>query len=295
MEVFDMFTSPDDEPLKEYFVLPLAMGGTSGLPEWMSFYCYVRHFSNVLFPKYIVLTGGVASLAYELAKRLPMKYESPVRKLVMEKGRVVGVQLEKNGSVKKADHVIVATTPNAAALLMPEEMEEQRRFLESVTYVQSPMPIFFLDRPLNRNIWCYFNAPRLRKTYGYAIDAFAKAPEMVPSGKSVLVGFGIDPMTLDLMDKPDDVIIKKAKEDFETMVPGISNWIEDVKIHRHKFINALYPCGSHRAVLDFLESSKKLRGVSFVSSVLCGEAMEAAMVSAAAAVRRVCGWGGVIA
>ncbi|MBI5118231.1 FAD-dependent oxidoreductase [Candidatus Poribacteria bacterium] len=294
MEVFDGFTSPHDRPMKDFLVTVISMGGTSGLPEWMSYYCYMRHFSNIFFPNYITLTGGIASLAYEMAKHLSVRYETPVRKLVTEKGRVVGVQLESNGSVKKAGHVIVATTPPAAAPMMPEEMEEQRRFLESVTYVQSPMPIFFLDRPLDRNIWCYFNDPKLRKTYGYAIDELSKAPEMIPSGKSVLVGFGIDPLTLDLMDKPDDVVLKKAKEDIELMIPGSSKWIEDARVHRHKFVNALYPPGAHRSVLDFLEGAKTLRGVSFVSSVLCGEAIEAAMVSAAAAVRRVCGWGGVL-
>jgi protoporphyrinogen oxidase len=294
IEAFEAFPSPYDEPLKDYFVSLLCMGGTSGSPEWMSFYRYMTIFIDVLYMKYIPLTRGVASLTDELAKHLPVEYETPARKLVMEKGRVVGVQLENDGSIRKAGHVIVATTPPAAAPLMPEELEEQRRFLESVTYVKSPMPVFFLDRPLDKNIWCYFNDPKLRKTYGYAVDQFRKVPEMVPSGKSILAGFGIDPMSLDLMDKPDDVVMKKALEDFELMVPGITNMIEEARIWRHGFVNALYPPGAFRAVLDFKESAEKLRGVSFVSSVLCGEAMEAAMVSAAAAVRRVCGWGGIV-
>ena len=294
IEASEAFTSPHDGPLKDYFVGLLSMGGTSGSPEFMSFYRYMTLFQDVIGKKYIPLTGGVASLTDEIAKHLPVEYETPVRKLVMEKGRVVGVELENDGSVRKAGHVIVATTPPAAAPLMPEELEEQRRFLESVTYVKSPMPVFFLDRPLDKSLWCYFNDPTSRRTYGYAVDQSRKCPEMVPSGKSILSGFGIDPMTLELMDKPDDVVLKKAFEDFELMVPGITNMVEEVKIWRHNFVNALYPCGAFRAILDFLEGAKKLRGVSFVSSVLGGEAMEAAMVSAAAAVKRVCGWGGIV-
>jgi len=226
-EVLEEFSSPSDRSLRDFFVTVLSMGASSGLPEWMSLYCYVKNFRNVLFPGYVTLTGGIASLALELAKHVPVRYESPVRTLVFEKGGIVGVQLEKDGSVKKAAHVIVATTPPAAAALMPEEMAEQRRFLESVTYVKSAMPIFFLDRALDRNIWCYFNDPRLRKTYGYVIDALSKAPEMIPSGKSALVGFGIHPMSEELMGKPDDVVLKKAREDFELMIPGFSNWIEE--------------------------------------------------------------------
>jgi hypothetical protein len=43
---------------------------------------------------------------------------------------------------------------------------------------------------------------------------------------------------------------------------------------------------------DFREQAERLKGVSFSSSVLCGTSMEAAMASAAAAVKRVCAWGG---
>lgn len=60
---------------------------------------------------------------------------------------------------------------------------------------------------------------------------------------------------------------------------------------RHAFVNAVYPPGSYRQVLDFQERAKHLRGVSFASSALGGMSMEAAIRSAAAAVRRVCAWG----
>lgn len=292
-EVFDEFASRFDGPLRDYFVSVLSMGGTSGRPEWLSFYHYVKIFRNMMLSKHIVLTGGIASLALELAKCVPVQYETPVRRLVTDKGAVVGVQLEKDGSVRRASHVIVATTPPAAAPLMPEELAEQRRFLESVTYAQFAMPVFFLDRPLNKDIWCYFNDPGLKRTYGYALDQRSKAPAMFPSGKSALTGFGIYPMSVDLMDMPDDVVLKKAQEDIELMIPGFSAWIEDAKVHRHAFVNAIYPPGAYRSVLDFKEQAQKLRGVSFVSSVLGGEAMESAMTSAAAAVKRVCSWGGI--
>ena len=53
-----------------------------------------------------------------------------------------------------------------------------------------------------------------------------------------------------------------------------------------------YPPGSYRKVLDFKEKAKDLKGVSFVSDIFGGCFMEAAMVSANEAVKRVCGWGG---
>jgi len=294
MEVLEAFTSRFDGPLRDYFVTVLSMGGTSALPEWMSFYHFVKLFRNVMLAGHLGLTGGVASLAEELAKQLPVQYETPARRLVMDAGRVVGVQLESDGSIKKAGHVVVAVTPPAAASLMPDEMEDQRRFFESVLYASFPMPIFFLDRPLNGDIWCYFNDPGIKRAFVFAIDQHSKVPEMSPSGKSVLTGWAVNPTSLDLLEETDDVIIKKAQEDIELMIPGFSRFIEEVQVYRHQFVNALYPPGAYRCVLDFLEGARKLRGVSFVSSVIGGTTMEAAMVSAADAVKRVCGWGGTV-
>jgi protoporphyrinogen oxidase len=115
---------------------------------------------------------------------------------------------------------------------------------------------------------------------------------MSPSGKAVLTAWSGHPMTLDLMDLPDDEIIDRAREDLEFIVPGFSDWIEETAMVRHSFGIARYPVGAYRRVLDFLEQAKRLEGVSFVSDLFGGCYMEAAMGTAADAVRRVCGWGG---
>lgn len=125
-----------------------------------------------------------------------------------------------------------------------------------------------------------------------AVDERAKIPEMCPSGKAVLTGWSGHPMTLDLIDRPDDEIIGKAKEDIELMIPGFSGWIEDATVFRHPYATARYPLGSYRRILDFHDKANQLKGISFVSDLFGGNTMEGAMVSAAAAVRRVCQWGG---
>ncbi len=99
-------------------------------------------------------------------------------------------------------------------------------------------------------------------------------------------------MTLDLIDQPDDRIISKAREDIELMIPGFSNCIEEALVFRHPYGVARYPTGSYRRVLDFKQQAEKLKGVTFVSDLFGGSYMEPAMSSAAAAVSRVCGWGG---
>ncbi len=294
VEALDFWKAPSDQALRDYLVTTISMADNQGLPEYLSLYHFIHLFRISTFTDFIAMTRGVSSLAEELAKILPVQYESPVRQLVAEKGRVIGVQMESDGSVRKAGHVIVAVTPPAAARLMPEELEEQRSFFDSVTYSPFPMPVFFLDRPLRRDVWCYFSDLALRKTFMFALDETSKIPEMVPSGKSIITGWSGHPMTLDLIDQPDDEIIEKARNDIELMIPGFSGYIEEATVFRHPYGVARYPTGSYRAVLDFIEGAKQLKGVSFVSDLFGGSYMEPAMSSAKEAVNRVCAWGGTV-
>jgi protoporphyrinogen oxidase len=225
-----------------------------------------------------------------MARRLPVRYEEPVRQLVMEKGRVSGVQMERDGSVRRASHTVVAVPPPSAALLLPEELDPERRFFESIPESAMVMPIFFLSRRLRRDVWCYFTDPALRRVFLFALDGHNKIPGMCPSGKSVLTLWPGEEMTPELMSKPDGEILRGAEEDLEVMIPGISRDIEDAALIRHSYVMASCSVGHHRRVLDFRRRAGALEGVSFVGDVF-GIGMEGAMASAADAVRRICGDG----
>jgi protoporphyrinogen oxidase len=228
-----------------------------------------------------------------MARSLPVRCDSPVRQLVVEKGRVVGVQMEEDGSVSKAGHVIVAAAAPSVGRMLPDELAEQRDFFESVTQAPLPMPVFFLDRPVKKDVWAYFNQPTVKKKFSFAVDGSVKCPEMVPSGKAVVSAWSCYPNTLDLVGRSDEEITKKALEDLESVIPGITGWVEEARVFWHKEAGmGHYPTGSYRRVLDFKEKAEDLRGVSFVGDIFGGCFMEAAMVSAAEAVKRVCGWGG---
>jgi len=292
MECLDLFPGPSGRSLRDFLVMPLSLASNDGWPEYLNAYHLLHLFRIDTFTKFVGLTRGVASLAEELANLLPVQFETPVRQLVVENGRTVGVQLEGDGAVRKAGHMIVAVTPRAAVRLLPDELADQRGFFDSVTYAPIVVPVFFLDRPIGKDVWCYFYDPGLRPTFSWAIDGAAKLPEMVPSGRSILAGFSAHPLTLDLIDQSDDAILKQAQQDMELMLPGFSQWIEDTAVVRHPYGVARYPTGSYRRVLDFKRGAETLRGVSFVSDLFGGCYMEPAMRSAAHAVSRVCQWGG---
>jgi len=289
----DIWPSPSDAPLRDYILTTMGVAEAGGMPDWMSLYHFVHTLRITMFSSFFGLAGGVASLAEALASKLPVQYEAPVRRLVVEKGRVVGVEMEENGSLKKAAHVVVAVTPPAAARLMPPELETQRRFFESVVYTPKPMPVFFLDRALRSDVWCYFSDPALRRPFLFALDAHSKVPDMCPSGKSALTVWSGYPMTAKLMLLTDEQILRQAQEELELMIPGVARYIEDTALVRHPYEMAQFPVGSYRRVLDFQKQARELEGVSFVSDVFGAFAMEGAAASAAAAVSRVCQWGGV--
>jgi hypothetical protein len=64
--------------------------------------------------------------------------------------------------------------------------------------------------------------------------------------------------------------------------------IEEETVFRISFAAERYPAGADRQVLDFVALARRMKAVSFVSSI------ESSLVSAAEAVSRVCGWGGTI-
>ena len=292
LEIADFFKKPSEQKLRD-LVTAIALASNMSEPEWMSLYHFIQLLRIDMFTKYSVLSGGTASLADEMARNLPVLCDSPVRQLVMERGRVVGVQMEEDGSVRKAGHVIVAAAAPSVGRMLPDELAEQREFFESVVQAPLPMPVFFLDRPLKRDVWAYFNEPTVKRTFSFAVDGSVKCPDMVPSGKSVVSAWSCYPNTLGLVDRPDDEITKKALEDLELILPGLPGWVEEARVFWHKEAGmGHYPPGSYRRVLDFKEKARHLKGVSFVSDIFGGCFMEAAMVSAAEAVKRVCGWGG---
>jgi protoporphyrinogen oxidase len=206
--------------------------------------------------------------------------------VIWEGSRVSGVELE-DGSACKADHVIVATTPDAAARILPDEMEEQRGFLASFPRTPIPLPIFFLDRPLDPEVCFYFGDSSEDRSFNMAVDQTARVPDMVPSGKAIVSAWAAYPKTEELIARADDRLIETALEDMEKIFPGFSGWVDDVALVRHGWGNAIYPPGQYQGVIDFRSKAEALRGISFVGSPYGGVHMEAAILTAKHAVNRV--------
>jgi len=275
-----------DDGYLDYVVRPICLGETVAYPEHSSLYHYIHQLRLTLYTRFVALASGVASLTDALARRIAVRYEAPARRVLWEGGRASGVERE-DGTACRADHVIVATTPERAARILPDELKEQREFLASFPGTPLPLPVFFLDRPLDPEVCFYFGNPADDRDFNLAVDQTARVPEMVPSEKAIVSAWAAYPKTIDLMGQPDDVLIQTAADDMDRFIPGFSRWVDDVEVVRHPWANALYPPGQYQAVIDFRNGAETLEGISFVGSPYGGIHMEATLLTAKRAVARV--------
>ncbi len=268
-----------DQRVYEYVVRPVALGECATVPEESNFYQFLNCFRLAAGTTHFTLPGGVAELTDALADRLDVRCGQPVRSLVTEDGRVVGVELD-SGERKRADHVILATTLGSAAEIVPAEFGEIRSFLAEFPHVSNPMVFFFLDCRLSRDIACYMSPAHLDLKYVMAIDHANKAPSMVPSGNSILSAWSLYPMGEDLIDRSDDELIQQAISDLDKFVPSFKDNIKQTRVIRHRWMVARYPPGAHRRIIEFKKRVESVEGLSIVSNDLDGVHMECAVTAA---------------
>jgi oxygen-dependent protoporphyrinogen oxidase len=273
--------------LREFLVRPLTVAGAITEPEEtdVSLLHLLRLVRIILLTDYLSLSGGIASLHTGLAERLNVETERPVERLVVEGGRVVGVELAGSGEVRRADHVVVATTPEPARGMLPEDWTLEREFLGSVTIPAFAFPTYFLDRPFEKRVWSYMAQHDRGKYVSVIIDAGEKNRTMVPSGKAVIQPWPCYPASQTLIGESDDKIIDACTRELEEYFPGFSSWIEEVHMTRHPYAVPFQPVGHQTRAQEFVRSADA-RGVSFCGDYLSGGYLEPALWSAERASER---------
>lgn len=271
----------ENSVLREFLVRPLMLAGAIAEPEStnVSLLHLLRLIRIILLTDYLSLSGGIASLHERLGERLDIRLETPVSRLVEEGGKVVGVALDGRDEVIRADHVVVATTAPAALCFVPSGWTAEREFLESVTIPPFAFPTFFLDRPLEKNVWSYVPQQGAGGKLGIIIDAAQKNPAMVPSGKAVIQAWPCFPASKEFVDAPDDAIIDACRRELEEYFPGFSSWIEEAQVTHHAYAVPFHPVGHQARAIAFVRNTDK-RGVSFCGDYLSGGYVEPALWSA---------------
>lgn len=229
----------------------------------------------VLMTHYLSLSTGVASLHQSLASQCDIDFETKVEKLLVKNNRVTGVLI--NNHEIDADHVIVATEAPSVSRLLPDEWRVEQQFFENIQAPSFILPTFFLDRPLQKNVWSYMLDKSCGSVIDMVIDASQKNPHMVPSGKAVIQPWVCFPNSIKLIGLTQDEIIKLCIDELEKhLFPGFSNWIEDVKVTYHASAVPFHKSGHAEQVKNILLQADQ-RNVSFCGDYLTGGYMESAL------------------
>lgn len=272
--------------VNESIIRPLAQVGSLSEPDAMdlSMDHLMRLIHIVLYTDYLSLTGGTASLHEALAARFRVRYEVPVGRIVEEQGRVTGVELEGSREVIKADHVVVATVPPVAAAMLPPDWHDEIRFLTGIRIPAFTLPTFFLDRPLQKDVWSYLLHMHPGGRIRFITDASRKNPDMVPSGKAVLQPWVCYPDSAELSRLSDEQVVAICISEIEQVFPGFPDWIEHVHMTRHAYGVPFHSTGHVQQAVAFRKATDKRR-ISFCGDYLSGGYMESALWSADRAAR----------
>jgi protoporphyrinogen/coproporphyrinogen III oxidase len=280
-----------DPWLREFVVRTLVLVGGLSEPEPtdVCLLQILRLVRIVVLTDYLTLPAGTASLHEALAARLPVRLSCPVSRVVVERGRAVGIELSGSGRVESADHVVVATTPPVAAGMLPASWDAERSFLGAVRLAPAFIVSLFLDRPIKHPVWSYMYRPSPERLVAFVTDASKKEARMVPSGKSILQGWICHPQAERHQHLGDEEIIARCIAQLAETFPDLAGQVEHAVVTRHAGGTPWHSVGHHGRALRFLESADARAGISFVGDYFSGGYLEPALWSAERAALRYAG------
>jgi len=284
IEDYDNDTAADrlkgyDQRFIDFVARPVALGECMTTLEESNFYQFLNCFRLAASTSHFTLVGGVNELVQQLSKKLDVRCNTPVKSLLTEQGRVVGVELV-SGEKIQAEHVVLTTTLDRTASIVSPEFKEIYTFLAEFPHTQTPLVFFHLDCRLRDNIACYMSPPNADVDFIMAIDHSNKAPAMVPGGNSIISAWSAYPHGGDLIEQPDEELIEKAISDLEKYLPGFRHNIKKTSVVRYRWAVARYAPGTHGKIIGFKKQLESISGLSIISSDLDNVHMEAAVTSA---------------
>lgn len=226
----------------------------------------------------VTLEGGTGSLHQELAKRAHVHYNSLVKSLNEDRGRVTGFTLE-NGDSVEADHTIVAANAVHAAKLVPASWTLEKAYLSRIEQVPTIIVSLYLSEQLPEKFLTTFLPFDHDTDVSFTTDANVetKGTSDAQSGKTTLQAWIINPKAAQHMDKSDAELVQLARQNLAPYMPSIDNLIEDTAVTRHQHTVPQFHVGHNEETHDFLDSTDAREGVSFCGDYISNGNMESAV------------------
>ena len=264
----------------ERIIQPVASCMTLGEPEDMAAgygLALFWYMINGLF----TLRNGIGSISERLheAHRDRVRFSTPVKRIVIEKGAVRGVETAKG--FMQADAVVCAVTATKALELMPGLPPSMAGPLRTAKYSQSCHVIFGLEKRLLPRGWYAIALPRRSGSpmAGFT-DSSIKSPAYAPAGAGLVHCFTYGRHAAELMNMKDDAIARALRADIRRYAPSMPDRPLFTEICRFREAVCTAPAGMLTAMQRMKkESYRDVRGLALAGEYLHMPSVDGALRS----------------
>ena len=290
----DYFGGRVSEAVFELAIRPLVNSYAFCEPEGHSFAMLLKILKLAATGRTFGLRQGNDALPQAMAKSLEVIH-ARARRIIVEDGCVVGVEVEREGKVEalSASTVVCATRGLQAAELLAD-VPETADALNQLSYSSVLLANLSLGRAIEGRDWTYVMSRKEGHQSAFAVDLMRRSPTMFPDGKSVVQVNFASPVSDAMLGLTDDEIVRVAIRDMETFVPGIGALVEGSSVVRRPQVLPNFAVGMFDQVLGIQRQVKELRGLHLAGDYLRAPLCEGAVRSAFDAVDSVIGDRGVL-
>lgn len=177
--------------------------------------------------------GGMDALAVRLAERLPVHTGRRLEEVKTSAGRPRLVFAD--GQTLTARSVVLAVPAPVALSLYPSLPADERRFLRQATYAPMLRVSCLLDSPLEpgcRDVYTLMLPDCEDGVLSGMTFEQNKTSDRVPAGRGLVTLLSTPRVTAELIDEPDEEVVRRLLPCAETYVPGIGARCRTTFVHR---------------------------------------------------------------
>ena len=212
--------------------------------------------------------------------------ETPVKRIVVEGGRVRGVELENEEGMLEADVVVCATNAHEAAEILPDLDEQQLRVLRETPYSCCLQVLLATEEP-HLNCWG-LGIPRSTDTFlTYITEETYKSKYRAPQGRGLTQVFIIGDAARSRMSLEDDEIVAQAHAEIRRLLPGFPEHIISQGVIRREEAMALSGPGYQKRLVALNQSLERIRGLYLIGDYQTFSTIEGAVCAGEEAAARI--------
>lgn len=281
VSVEEYFKTKKNSEFGDYFIPLLCAAMNVSTPELTSMQHLQHIFRISAFSSMYTFKNGNHYLWQKLSEHQPVRFKSPVERLVQKNGKVVGVKIRDQEEILYADQIVLATPPSITKELLSDYSSRSSSFFMDLPAARQTIPVLLFDRKIDPSVVNYIGDSRNDLSHLMAIDCSNKAPELVQSGKSCLTLWDYYPKSLELESASDDEVRYASIRSAMKLVPGLSEqWIQDIELVKHSYSHLPYSPGMYEKISKFTNGEESTNRVHIVSDLFGGSYMECSLIRA---------------